>query len=66
MENLLLFDLNLDGVDPIYLKDVANVFIKDNSDEVYAKLMVMTALCLHLQSLQNRLWQQFVKILKRS
>ncbi len=38
MENLLLFDLDLDGVDPIYLKDVANVFIKDNSDEVYAKI----------------------------
>lgn len=38
IENLLLFDMGLDGVDPIYLKDVANVFVKNNSDEVYAKI----------------------------
>lgn len=38
MENLLLFDLGLDDVDPIYLKDVANVFFEDNSDEVYARI----------------------------
>lgn len=38
MEELLLFDLGMDDVEPIYLKDVANVFISDNSNEVYAKL----------------------------
>lgn len=38
IENLLLFDMDIDGTDPIYLKDVANVIIKDNSDEVYAKI----------------------------
>ncbi len=38
MEGLLLFDLDIDGVDPIYLSDVANVFTSNNADEVYAKL----------------------------
>ena len=38
MESLLLFDLDMDNVDPIYLKDVANVFKSNNADEVYAKL----------------------------
>lgn len=38
LENLLLFDLDLEGVDPIYLKDVAVVMVTDNRDETYAKL----------------------------
>lgn len=38
LEELLLFDLNMDGVDPIYLKDVAGVMLTDNRDETYAKL----------------------------
>ena len=38
LENLLLFDLDLDDVDPIHLKDVATVEMSDNSDEVYAKI----------------------------
>lgn len=38
IENLLLFDLGMDDLDPIYLKDVADVFVKNNSDEVYAKI----------------------------
>lgn len=38
IENLLLFDMDIEDTDPIYLKDVANVFIEDNSDEVYAKI----------------------------
>ena len=38
LENLLLFDMNTDGVDPIYLKDVAGVLVTDNRDETYAKL----------------------------
>lgn len=35
---LLLFDLGLDGVDPIYLSDVAAVATADNSGEIYARL----------------------------
>ncbi|MGN0977912.1 MAG: efflux RND transporter permease subunit, partial [Faecousia sp.] len=38
LQNLLLFDLGLEGVDPIYLKDVAVVVVTDNSAETYAKL----------------------------
>ena len=38
LENLLLFDLGLDEVEPIRLKDVAVVALTDNSDETYAKL----------------------------
>ena len=35
LENLMLLDMGLDGLDPIYLKDVANIEMKDNSDESY-------------------------------
>ena len=38
LENLLLFDLGIDGVAPIYLKDVADVFITDDSDQIYTKI----------------------------
>ncbi len=38
MENLLLFDMKMEGVDPIYLKDVAVVMLTDNRNESYAKL----------------------------
>lgn len=35
---LLLMDLGMDGVAPVYLSDVADVFISDNADEVYANI----------------------------
>ena len=38
LKDLVLFDLNIDGVDPITLSDVADVFITDNSDKVYASI----------------------------
>ena len=38
LENLLLFDMGMEGVEPIYLKDVAAVMLTDNRDESYAKL----------------------------
>ena len=38
LENLLLFDLGMEGVDPVYLKDVAVVVLTDNRNETYAKL----------------------------
>ncbi len=38
LENLLLFDPGLEGVEPIRLKDVAVVMLTDNSGETYAKL----------------------------
>ena len=38
LENLLLLDLSLDGVEPIRLKDVAEVTMVDNSLESYSKI----------------------------
>ncbi len=38
LDNLLLLDLHMDGVEPIYLKDVAGVMLTDNRDESYARL----------------------------
>ena len=38
LENMVLFDLGIDGVEPIRLSDVATVFYTDNADQIYAKL----------------------------
>ena len=38
MEGLLLFDMNMEGLDPIYLTDVANVLLTDNRNETYSRL----------------------------
>ncbi len=38
LEDLLLFDLGFEGIEPVRLSDVADVFITDNSDSIYAKL----------------------------
>lgn len=38
LENLLLFDMGMEGLEPVYLKDVAVVVLTDNRNETYAKL----------------------------
>lgn len=38
LQQLVLFDLGMEGVEPIRLEDVAEVFATDNSGEIYAKL----------------------------
>ena len=38
LEELLLFDMDMEGVEPIYLKDVAGIMLTDNRAETYAKL----------------------------
>ena len=38
LQELVLFDLGLEGLDPIYLSDVADIFMSDNSSETYARL----------------------------
>lgn len=38
LENMVLFDLELDGVEPITLGDVATVVVTDDSDKLYTKL----------------------------
>lgn len=37
-KNLFLFDSGVDSVGKIYLKDVADVFVSDNADDLYAKI----------------------------
>ena len=38
MEDMVILDMGLDGLDPIRLRDVADVTREDDSDEVYARL----------------------------
>ena len=38
VQDLLLVDMGMEGLDPIYLKDVAAVMVTDNSKETYARL----------------------------
>lgn len=38
LENLLLFDLGMEDMSPIYLKDVAAVMMTDNQNETYSRL----------------------------
>ena len=38
LEGLLLFDMGMDDIGPIYLKDVAAVMLTDNQNDTYAKL----------------------------
>ena len=37
-QDFLLFDMGMEGIDPIYLTDVAEVFLTDNRNESYARL----------------------------
>lgn len=38
LQNLLLFDMKIEGAEPILLKDVANVMLVDNAEQTYTKL----------------------------
>ena len=38
LEDTVLLDLHMDGIDPIKVTDVADVYTRDNSDSVYANL----------------------------
>ena len=38
LKSLVLFDTKIDGIGVITLDDVADVFLKDNSEEIYAKI----------------------------
>ena len=38
LSDFVLLDLGMDGVDPIKLSDVADVFIEDNADSIYTKV----------------------------
>lgn len=49
IENLMLLDLHMDGLDPIYLKDVADVSIIDDSDTIYATVNGRTGVMFTMQ-----------------
>ena len=38
LQGLLLFDMKMEGLDPIYLTDVAEVMLTDNRNETYSRL----------------------------
>lgn len=38
LEKLMLLDMHIDGLEPVYLKDVADVSVRDNRGEIYAKI----------------------------
>ena len=38
LQNLLLFDPGIEGMEPVYLRDVADIFLSDNVAETYAKM----------------------------
>ena len=46
LEELLLFDLGMEDLEPVYLKDVAAVMITDNRENTYAKLNGVDAVML--------------------
>ncbi len=49
LENLLLFDMGMEGIDPIYLSDVSVVTLTDNRDETYAKLDGLDSVMLNFE-----------------
>lgn len=38
LSDFVLLDLGMDGVDPVKLSDVADVFVEDNSDKIYTRV----------------------------
>ena len=49
MKDLVLMDMNLDGLDPIKLSDVADVVVNSNKDDVYAKVNGNAGIMLTMQ-----------------
>ncbi len=38
LQGLLLFDTGMEGMEPVYLRDVADVFVTDNAASVYSRI----------------------------
>ena len=49
MEDLVLFDLGLEGLEPVRLSDVADVAVTNNASEVYAKINGKPGIVLTMQ-----------------
>ncbi|MBR4866164.1 MAG: efflux RND transporter permease subunit, partial [Clostridia bacterium] len=53
LSNLLLFDMGMEGVDPVRLSDVAEIFRTDNAADTYAKLGIQDSLMLTFEKQSN-------------
>ena len=53
LKDLVLFDTGIDGVGKIYLEDVAEITLQNNTDENYAKINGNDAVILSLQKQSN-------------
>ncbi len=53
LKNLLLFDTGEDAIGPVYLSDVAEIFVTDNADETYARLDGENGLILTFEKQSN-------------
>lgn len=73
MEDLVLFDLGLDNLDPIRLSDVAEVTVTDDSSEVYARINGKPGVVLTMQKqtgystgeVSDRIKAKFDKLMER-
>lgn len=74
MEDLVLFDMGLDGLDPIKLSDVADVVVTDNSSEVYARINDKPGVLLSMQKqtgystgeVSNRIKDKFEELMEET
>lgn len=64
MENLLLFDTGEDVIGKIYLKDVADVYMKNNAEDVYAKVNGNDAVILSIQKQSTFLTSDIAKAIR--
>lgn len=70
MKGLLLFDTGVDAVGKVYLEDVADIGLKDNSQDIYAKVNGNNAIMLTFQKqsdfstadVSNSIWERIEKI----
>ncbi len=74
MEDLVLFDMGLDGLDPLKLSDVADVVVTDNSSEVYARINGKPGVLLSMQKqtgystgeVSNRIKEKFEELMEET
>ena len=53
LEGLLLLDLKMEGLEPIYLSDIAKISLVDNSDDLYAKLNLQNGIMISFSKQSN-------------
>ena len=53
LRDLLLLDLDMEGIDPVYLSDIATITKVDNTDELYAKLNLQNGVMVSFSKQSN-------------